>query len=114
MIDVIVTGGRDYDDAETVAKILNLFDIGLLIHGDCSGADKLADTWAKAYNVPRFPMPANWYVNGKLDRSQGPKRNIRMLEAYPNAVVIAFPGGKGTKNCMEEALARGHRVLEVK
>lgn len=114
MIDVIVTGGRDYGDTETVNRVLGLFDIGLLIHGACSGADKLADQYAKIHSIPRHPEPADFYPNGVLDRSQGPKRNIRMLEKFPNAVVIAFPGGKGTANCIREAKKRGHIVLEVK
>lgn len=114
MIDVIVTGGRFYKDKETVERTLRLFDIGLLIHGACSGADALADEYAARYSIQRIPMPANFYPDGVLDRSQGPKRNIEMLETYPNAVVIAFPGNKGTANCILEARKRGHLVLEVK
>lgn len=114
MIDVIVTGGRKYADSHTVFRVLSLLDIGLLIHGDCSGADALASEYATQHNIPQQPMPAEWIQHGRLDRSQGPKRNIKMLETYPNAVVVAFPGGDGTANCIKEAKKRGHLVLEVK
>lgn len=111
MIDVIVTGGRDFLDYERVKRTLSLFDIGLLIHGDCSGADALAKRYAIEHNIMQVPVPAQW---NKYGNSAGPIRNREMLEKYPNAVVLGFPGGRGTHNCLTEARLRHHLVLEVK
>lgn len=112
MKDVIVTGGRDYNDWEKVQSVLKLFDIGLLIHGGCSGADSLAQKYGD-YN-PVFPtkvFEADWDKYGK---SAGPIRNRLMLTEHPNAIVVAFPGGRGTANCIEMALKFGMIVLVVR
>lgn len=111
MKDVIVTGGRDFLDYECVKSVLQLFDIGLLIQGAATGADALAKRYAIEHNLPFEDVPAQW---SKYGNSAGPIRNIQMLEKFPNAVVIAFPGGRGTANCISEARKRHMIVLEVK
>ena len=111
MKDIIVTGGRDFLDYETVKKTLSLFDIGLLIQGGATGADALAKRYAIEFNIPFEEVPAQWMKHG---RAAGPIRNREMLEKYPNAVVIAFPGGDGTGDCKRQALHRHMLVLEVK
>ena len=110
MKDVIVTGGRDYSDKAKVYSILELFDIGLLIQGGASGADALAVNYGHKNGIHINTVHANWT---KYGRAAGPKRNIEMLEKYPNAVVVAFPGGNGTANCKAEAIKRGMIVLQV-
>ncbi len=46
---VLVTGGRSYGDAQTVARELAaLGPIARLVHGGATGADALADHWARA------------------------------------------------------------------
>ncbi len=111
MIDLIVTGGRDFLDYECVKRTLNLFDIGILIQGEAAGADALAKRYAIEHNIEVISVPAQWIKHGK---AAGPIRNREMLEKYPNAIVVAFPGGAGTANCKTEALHRHHLVLEVK
>lgn len=107
---VIVTGGRDYDDFAMIADVLDALNPDLIVQGGASGADMLAYSYATAREIWVAEYPAEWDKYGK---SAGPKRNIQMLEAYPDAIVVAFPGGKGTANCVKEAVARNMIVLRV-
>jgi hypothetical protein len=43
----------------------------------------------------------------------GPVRNRQMLDIYPEATVIAFPGGRGTKDMVDEARRRGRHVVVI-
>jgi len=110
MKDIIVTGGRDYNNWDKVQKVLSLFDIGLLIQGGASGADRLAQKYCDFYQINSFLVEAEWDKHG---RAAGPIRNLEMLKKYPNAIVVAFPGGAGTENCVKQAISRGHIVLRV-
>ena len=110
MKDVIVTGGRIYEDAEKMKLVLDCFDIGLLIQGGAKGADAMALTYAQIRNIKTVTMKANWDLHGK---AAGPIRNRTMLNAHPNAIVVAFPGGRGTDNCISEAQARNMTILRV-
>jgi hypothetical protein len=104
---VLVCGGRDYNDYDTVQRVLydfcdehNLAENeykmpnGLtIIHGGARGADSLADQWAVVNWVPFEKYKADWDTHG---RAAGPIRNQQMLDTGID-YVIAFPGGKG--NC---------------
>jgi hypothetical protein len=107
MIEVIVTGGRDYKNYEFVCEKLNelhkLHTISLLIQGGATGADHLAFVWAMENNVPYETVNAEWE---RLGLSAGMQRNYEMITSYPNAWVVAFKGGKGTDGCV--AIARSH------
>lgn len=81
----------------------------MLAHGGASGADRLAAKWAMLSGVPQKSYVADWKRYG---RSAGPRRNAGMLDAVKPGLVIAFPGGAGTKNCVELALTRDVRVVE--
>lgn len=108
---ILVTGGREFPDYEFLSKILDLFSPTFIVHGDYTGADALAKRYANEHNIPQDAIPAEWTIHG---RYAGPIRNVKMLEKHPDAVVIVFPGGAGTKNCMYEAQMRNHIVLETK
>ena len=111
MKDIIVCGGRDYSDWDKVLKVLSLLDIGLIVQGGAKGADALARRYAEWANIPLKTFEADWDKYGK---TAGPIRNRLMVIEHPNAVVIAFPGGRGTANCIEQALKKGMIVLEIK
>ncbi len=110
MKDIIVTGGRNYDDWVMMQDVLSLFDIGCLVQGGASGADQLALEYAKLNNIDYHTIEADWEKHGK---AAGPIRNTEMLAKYPNAVVVAFPGGKGTADCVKQAVSRNMVVLMV-
>ena len=110
MKQVIVTGGRDYDDWAMVQDVLDLINPDMIIQGGAEGADRLAKEYAEYNNKKSVTIEANWQEHGK---SAGPKRNIEMLMKYPEATVVAFPGGKGTAHCVCAAAQLNRVVLQV-
>ena len=70
----------------------------------------MALAWADKMGVTREVHYANWKVHGL---KAGPIRNIAMIEENVDSIVLAFPGGKGTQNCVKEAKKRGLTVLRV-
>jgi hypothetical protein len=84
--------------------------IGEIIHGAAAGADTLAGDWAAERGVPVRLFRANWEKHG---RAAGPIRNRQMLDEGKPEIVIAFPGGCGTRNMVRQAIARCVRVTEV-
>jgi len=109
---VIVCGGRDYDNEEFVWKVLDcLFKEGLvIIQGGARGADSFAKNWAENHDVENREFEADW---NRYGRAAGHKRNTKMLEEDPH-VVVAFPGGPGTENMVNQAHARGVLVLDLR
>jgi hypothetical protein len=43
----------------------------------------------------------------------GPRRNQRMLDTFQPDLVAAFPGGNGTKSCVDAASLRGIPVIKI-
>lgn len=112
---LLVCGGRDYSDADTLEKTLDAINkkrgIDLLINGGAPGADWLAYLWANANEIPSVTVPAKWKRHGK---AAGPRRNAEMLETWKPDGVVAFPGGRGTADMIKQAKAAGVTVMEVK
>lgn len=111
---VIVTGSRKWTDAAMIAKALAEFRPSLVVHGACpTGADKMADDWAKANGVRVQRFPADW--RGPEGKGAGPARNGVMLATHPDAIVLGFPlGGPGTADCLRKANRLGMLTLEFK
>ena len=106
---VIVTGGRNYTDAAKVDAVLSQTGMTTLRHGGCkTGADALADAWARSRGMPVQVVPADW----SQGRAAGPIRN-RKMAAMGAGLCVAFPGGKGTADMVRQARAHGIPVLEV-
>jgi hypothetical protein len=110
---VLVCGGRDYADRARVFDCLGFFlahgNLQVLIHGAAHGADTLARQWADFYRVPCLPFPADWARDG---RAAGPIRNRRMLVQGRPDLVIAFPGGPGTRDMTTIAHRAGLTVWQ--
>ena len=110
---VLITGGRKYDDRESLFATLDRLHaehhFTVLIHGDARGADRLGGEWAEERGVEVLAYPADWRRYG---RGAGPKRNQQMLEENPD-LVVAFPGGSGTRNMVEIAEKAGVTVIVV-
>lgn len=114
MTRILVCGGRDYNDRETVFATLDEFHrtrpIGMLIYGMAPGADRIGSEWAIRRGVSLNGFRADWQRHG---RAAGPIRNQEMLDKGRPHVVIAFPGGRGTADMIRRARAAGVEVQMV-
>lgn len=115
---LIVTGTRapTLDDMDCVWCHLNHAHeedrITLLIEGGARGVDAVAKKWAFRHDVPVATFHAHWQQLGK---AAGHMRNRAMLEAHPDAQILAFPKGPspGTRNCIAQARVRGREPFIV-
>lgn len=112
---VLVCGGRDFSDKELVFRTLdNLSEeectITEIVTGGARGADSLAIRWSGSRGVRSIVYPAQWKVHGK---SAGPIRNRHMLVKEKPHLVVAFPGGAGTRNMTVLAMQHSTEVREI-
>ncbi len=125
---IVITGGRAYKDEQQLNRVLTwehtCNPFWVLLHGNATGADRLAKQWALSHGVQVVdvdisPQDGPW-------PGAGPRRNGRMLRLasdWQNAAplglglvereVIAFPGGRGTDDCVRQALRLGLVVRGV-
>jgi hypothetical protein len=112
---ILVCGGRDFNDALTLGSWLGGINkqrgIATLIEGGARGADWMARKFAEWQGIPVETYEADWTKHG---RAAGPIRNRRMIEEGKPDLVVAFKGGKGTANMVEQARRCGIEVLEIK
>lgn len=102
---ILVCGGRDYNDRTSfyyyMDDIAKLYGRPItIIEGGARGADRMAQEFAKADGYDLETYPADWKKHGK---AAGPIRNKQMLDEGKPDLVVAFPGGKGTQNMVEQA-----------
>lgn len=105
---IIVCGGRDYNNRFMVFGVLRKIWYKhekrlVVIEGGARGADEAARVWAERFarlGVEHLPFPANW---DKYGNDAGRKRNHQMLDQGKPDLVVAFPGGRGTRNMVEQA-----------
>lgn len=111
-MQIIVTGGRTFQDWQKVWLCLDALHerrpVSKLIHGDARGVDNAAGAWARDRGISEIPIPALWSLHG---RAAGPMRNQAMLDRYPAAVLVAFPGGRGTADMVRRAEQAGREVI---
>lgn len=111
---VLVCGGRDFYDWKKLSVYLGAYhdEYGIehLIHGNACGADWLAKAWAHFKGIPQTPFPADWKTH---KYAAGAIRNKQMLDEGSPDLVVAFPGGNGTKDMIRQAKKAGVEVLEV-
>lgn len=111
---VLACGGRDYYDRRRIFKTLDRMHerkkITRLIAGDARGADALALEWARSRRVRRTRFIAHWNLD---PRAAGFFRNGRMLRNGKPNLVVAFPGGSGTRDMTHRSRFAGVPVHEV-
>lgn len=126
---VLVCGGRHYNDLECVYHVLSNIHtetpISVIIEGGATGADRFGKTWGKQSGIPVETYKADWddmsepcvrRVNksGKeYNALAGHKRNKRMLDEGKPDLVVAFKGGNGTKDMIEQSLKANVEVREI-
>ena len=104
---VLVCGGRDYgknpDGSDNDAEMDFLFNFltdlliehpdMIVIQGEARGADFI--------NVPVMSFPAEW---NKYNNRAGPIRNLQMIQEGKPELVVAFKGGAGTRDMINQAM----------
>lgn len=113
---ILVCGGREYADIDKVYEVLDRLHeqnpITMLVHGAARGADSLADAWAVDNSVPQDPIAAEW---NRYRNYAGPIRNREMVIKHRDiTLVVAFPGGSGTRDMIKVAAMAGITVMEVR
>lgn len=112
---ILVCGGRDFDDEPrlhtTLDKILEESNDILIISGMARGADSMAINWAVKNDLHYEGYPADWK---KYGRAAGPIRNQQMLDEGRPDLVIAFPGGTGTRDMIRRTKKAGIEIKEIK
>ena len=111
---VMVTGGRDYGDAQRVFEALDAIHqhrgpITCLMQGGATGADFHALTWADMHGIECITFRPQW----SLGRSAGPRRNREMVQVGEPDLVLAFPGRTGTANAVAEGRRAGIEVIDL-
>ena len=121
-VRLLVCGGRDYADRDTLFGTLDTFvcqghHIKVLIEGEAPGADTLARQWAEDHTPPIKvdPYPADWSAYGK---AAGPIRNQEMLTEGKPTYAFAFYDrprhlSKGTADMVRRLKKAGIPVQEV-
>jgi len=74
-----------------------------VLSGGNKGTDGEAFYWAMLRELPALIVPAKWKT-GTAGGGEGPIRNRLMLRLCWPVVVLAFPGGPGTRDMMRVAL----------
>lgn len=125
---LLVCGGRKYSDADRVARVLDGLrpEMTFLMEGGATGADWFARRWAERAGVPHDTFEADWndlvtppvLLRQRQDGSYynamaGPVRNARMIREGKPDIVVAFPGNRGTADCVKQAAGSGIKVLMV-
>lgn len=107
----IICGGRDFTDWEWFAARMSvvhkLIHITGVIEGGAKGVDRMARFWASLADIPVQTVAADWEARGK---KAGYLRNVAMADMEPD-VVIAGPGGKGTRMMLDIAKQRSIKVI---
>ena len=108
---ILVCGGRDFYNYKALCEALARYaDDTILVHGDAKGADRLAGMYAMERGWQVKVYPADWNQHGK---AAGPIRNRLMLSEEHPELIVAFPGGRGTANMIEQSTQAGVEVRKV-
>ncbi len=108
---IIVTGGRDFEDRDFVMSVLMrmvMYSSRIAVGCCKTGLDAIV---RKEFPNHHKEYKADWT---KWGLPAGPMRNGAMLKDNMTGVLIAFPGNKGTRDCMSQARKLGIPVLEVR
>lgn len=112
---IIVCGGRNYKNKKFIFYVLDEIhkrkQIEKIVAGDATGVDTIAIEWAISKNIEYKIYKASWDLHGK---AAGPIRNEVMIKEN-NAfdLLVAFSGGRGTKNALSLASKYKIKILNL-
>ncbi len=121
---ILVCGGRNIHEGRAVEYLKNLFFRSLItcvIQGEAPGADTAGKIFAIEKNIPFESYHADWKNldvvpcvkrmsrdGGFYNAAAGAIRNEKMAREGNPDLVVAFPGGPGTKNMIDIAFRLGY------
>lgn len=112
---LIVAGGRDFDDAEHLSRVLfAMADVEFadyevsIVSGMARGADALGYQFAKANGVKTYEFPADW----GLGKHAGFLRNEAMAKFSDGLLCFWDEKSKGSKH-MIETMRRLNKPMTV-
>lgn len=112
---VIIAGSRSITRISFVAFAMEEWrlqhDVSEVLSGAATGVDSLGEIWAKDNRIPVSRFPAEWRVNGVLDRRAGFKRNRRMAKHADGCVAVWDGFSPGTKDMIERSCRAGLPTL---
>jgi len=102
---ICVTGGRTYKKAKLTYERLNrlhLYEGGIqeIGVGCATGLDAMVKDWAEENKISYRRYVADWDAIGI---QAGCIRNGVMLEDFKPELLLGFPGGTGTTDCIRKA-----------
>lgn len=106
-----ITGSQHWSDADAIRAVLGRFPAGtVVLHGDASGLDRLADVVARGLKMPTVKVPFMEWLNS----SGGAARNKLIAELLVglgnqgwSTLVLAFGQGLGTDGSVKIAKELG-------
>lgn len=109
---IAVTGGRDFTDHQLIRRVLTEeLRPSCVLVGDCpTGVDRYVRIVAVGSGIACAVWQAAWV---KYGNPAGPIRNGSMLRHGNPELLVAFQGGKGTADCVRQAVSLGIPVHHV-
>ena len=112
---LIVAGGRDFANADLLARVLiamadvEYADYNIsIVSGMARGADKLAYEFAKYHDIQCYEFPAEWSIGKRA----GYMRNTKMGQ-FADGLLAFYSGTTGTKHMIEYMKSLGKPVTVV-
>lgn len=109
----LFTGGRDMSaSTEVLNRLWREHGFTIVVHGAARGVDSDVDRWARnrLLDVRSYPADELFDRYGPIG---GAMRNAKMLREERPDLVIAFPGGDGTKDMVSRAEEAGIEVIHA-
>ncbi len=104
-----VIGSRAFADVELLERTLDQLRFTCLISGGSQGADRVAESYARARGIPVEIFKPDW----RMGRGAGPARNTQIIEACEHVVAFWDGTSKGTKDAISKARAKGRPVVVI-
>lgn len=99
-----VIGSRDFTDWNLLCKTLDNYDIELIVSGNATGADQLAERYAIEFKILTKIFFPDWRLYGK---SAGAIRNKLIVDNADQVVVFWDGESKGSKISIDYAKSKG-------
>lgn len=110
-----IVGSRDFKNTklikQVVASIYKKYPDVVIVSGGARGPDTIAATEAKKLGMQEpIIFPAEWNVNGVVDRGAGMKRNSIIVE-NSDMIIAFYTNTNGTKDTIQKTIRKGKSVF---